>query len=106
MRNLASRLDRLEGDLGVPDDNRIREESQKLLKKMQGLADQFTEADRDMSPDDYERKLSVVMRAAWKARFLGAEWEMEMSEYLERRQTDPDAGLLNWRFNHYTALDE
>lgn len=111
MRNLSSRVDWLEGERGPPDDNCTCEESQKLLKKMQGLVDQVTEADGDMSPEDYERKLSVVirtavMRAAWKARFLGANWETEMSEYLERRQTAPDAGPLNWRFNRYMGLDE
>jgi len=111
MRNLSSRVDWLEGERGPPDDNCTCEESQKLLKKMQGLVDQVTEADGDMSPEDYERKLSVVirtavMRAAWKARFLGANWETEMSEYLERRQTAPDAEPLNWRFNRYMGLDE
>ena len=106
MRNLSNRLERLETKRMAPDDSRMKEDARHFTKKMQDLVDRLQESDRDMSSEDYEKKLSVAQRIAWKARFLGADVNNELAEYLKRSETDPDEGLLHWRLEHSNGLDE
>jgi hypothetical protein len=103
MRNLSNRLERLETARMPPDDSRVKEGARQFMKKMQELVDRLQESDRDASCEDYEKK-SVAQRVAWKVRFLGADMDNELAEYLKRRDTDPDAGLHHWRFHHYIGL--
>ena len=56
--NLSTRVDRLEVQRTGPSDTQMKEEGDKFLKKMQDIADRFTEADRDMSPEDYDSMLT------------------------------------------------
>jgi hypothetical protein len=103
-KQMGERVLKLEG--GPKDDGRIARDAAAFNKKMQELVARLDEHDRGMSLEDYETKLSVAQRIAWKVRFVGADMEHEAMEYLERRKTDPDAGLLKWRFENYTGLDE
>ena len=102
-KQMGERVLRLEG--GPRDDGRNAEDAAAFNKKMQDLADRLQESDRDVSCEEYEKK-SVAQRVAWKVRFLGADMDNELAEYLKRRDADPDAGLLHWRFHHYTGLGE
>ena len=106
MRNLSSRLQRLEIERRGPDQVRLEEEARQYIEKLKGKAAQFKESDRDISAEDWDQKMSIIMRALWKVRFVGADFENELCEYERRKDTDPDARLLHWRFDHYTGLDD
>ena len=102
-RQMNDRVLKLEG--GPIDDRHIAEDAAAFNKKMQDLVVRLQESDRDVSCEEYEKK-SVAQRVAWKVRFLGADMDNELAEYLKRRDADPDAGLLHWRFHHYTGQGE
>lgn len=60
MRNLSTRVNRLEGERTGPSDAQIKEEGDQYIKKLEALALRFTEADRGISMEDYKANLSTV----------------------------------------------
>lgn len=106
VRNLSSRLQRLEIERRGPDQARLEEEARQYIEKLKAKAAQFKESDRDISAEDWDQKMSIITRTLWKVRFVGADFENELCEYERRKDTDPDARLLHWRFDRYTGLDD